>query len=191
MADSKKQKGNVGGTIGMVIGLIGAAAPIVTAALEKMPVKTEPQKEIEPLVTVPDICEKGFPLTLEQATEKLSSEGFKVIASEMVLNDAKPKYRTCIDTQVVDSRPKSKSKVKPGTTVVVRYISQDVINESRRLFDEAEQNKVEVRAQKTADRQKQIEQTKQVAADVIGRTKSSIGRIFTRSGRKEKDHEQE
>lgn len=175
MADSKKPSGNVGGTIGMIIGLVSAAAPILTAALNKLPEKSD---SVDILVSVPDLYTKGFPLTLEQATEKLSSEGFGVIASEMVLNDAKAKYRDCIDMQIVDSRPKSREKVKPGTTVIVRYITQDVIDESKRLFVEHERNKAEIRAQKTASRQDKIE-----------KVKSGVIKIFSRKGEGRKNHE--
>lgn len=175
MADSKKSSGNVGGTIGMIIGLVSAAAPIVTAALNKLPEKSD---SVDILVSVPDLYTKGFPLTLEQATEKLSSEGFGVIASKMVLSDAKAKYRDCIDKQIVDSRPKSREKVKPGTTVIIRYITQDVIDESKRLFVEYERNKAEIRAQKTASRQ-----------DKIDKIKSEVTKIFSRKGEGRKNHE--
>lgn len=180
MADSKKPKTNTSGTIGMVIGLIGAAAPIITAALDKIPAKEKPAKLSEPLVIVPDLYAKGFPLTLEQASEKLTSEGFKVISSKMALSDAKPKYRECLDTQVVDSRPKSGTKVKPGTTVIVRYITQEVVDESRRMFDDAEAHKAELRAQKTITRQKQVEQTKEVALGVVTKATGGVRKIFNR-----------
>lgn len=189
MADAKKSNNNVGGTIGMVIGLVSAAAPIITAALDKLPAKDKSTKASEPLAVVPDLYTKGFPLTLEQAKEKLSSEGFGVIASEMTVSNAKPKYKDCIDTQVVDSRPRSGEKTKPGTTVIVRYVTQEVIDESRRLFTELETQKAELRAQKSASRQEKIEQTKQLAVDVVGKTKSGVEKIFTRQGRKEKEHE--
>lgn len=186
MDDSKKQKGNISGTIGMLIGLIGAAAPIITTALEKMPAKSEPRQTAESLVIIPDLYTKGFPLTLEQASEKLSSEGFKVISSKMTLKDAKPKYRECIDMQVVDSRPRSRAKAKPGTTVIVRYITQDVIDESQKTFYEEERRKLEKKAQRTAGRQKQLEQTKQFAAGVINKTKNSAKKMFSRRDRKAK-----
>lgn len=167
MAEQKAPKSNAGGTIGMIIGLVGAAAPIITAALDKLPAKTETPGSAEPLVAVPELYTKGFPLTFEQASEKLSSEGFKVIGSKMLPADAKPKYRDCIDNQVIASRPKSKEKVKPGTTVILRYITQEVIDESRRIFTEEERQKNEAKAKKAADRQEKMAKVKETVEKIL------------------------
>lgn len=191
MADSKKQSNNVGGTLGAAIGLISVAAPIVTAVLEKLPAKSADNKAIEEKVIVPELYTKGFPLTLDQANEKLTSEGFKIIASKLTISDANIKYKDCFDMQVVDSQPKSKAKTKPGVAIIVRYITQDVIDESKKLFIEDERRKAEAKAQKLAKRAEQKDQAKQVVSDVTGKAKSSIGKIFTHHDRKETEHEQE
>lgn len=189
MADSQK-KNNVGGVLGAAIGLISVATPIVTTLLEKLPEKSTESKPDEERAIVPELYTKGFPLTLDQANEKLVSEGFKMIASKLSMNEADIKYKDCFDTQVVDSKPKSKEKTKPGTTVIVRYVTQDVITESQRLFSEMERHKMEKHNQKLVKRAEQKVQAKQMMVDVAEKTKNNVKKIFIRRDREETDYEQ-
>lgn len=191
MADSKKQSNNVGGTLGAAIGLISVAAPIVTALLDKLPVKSADNKAIVEKVIVPELYAKGFPLTLDQANEKLTSEGFKMIASKLTVSDAKIKYKDCFDMQVVDSQPKSKTRTKPGVTVIVRYVTQEVIDESKKLCEETEHRKAEEKAQKISKRAEQKNQAKQMVSSAIDVSKNRVGKIFVHHGEKENGHEQE
>ena len=175
MADSKKSKsgGNAAGVLGMAIGLLSAAAPIITTIVDKIPTETNGKKESELLVAVPDICMKGFPLTVEQVNEKLLSEGFKMMASEIALKDSHPKYRQCFDHQVVGYMPKGKAK--PGTMIDVRYVTQEVIDRSQAMFDEQEKKTAELKAKRVSDRQQRVE-----------RVKDGAKKIFSNHGRKEK-----
>lgn len=191
MADSQKKNNNVGGTLGAAIGLISVAAPIVTALLDKLPVKSADNKVAVEKVIVPELYTKGFPLTLDQANEKLISEGFKMIASKLTVSDAKIKYKDCFDMQVVDSQPKSKTRTKPGVTVIVRYVTQEVINESKKLFEETERRKAEEKAQKILKRAEQKDQAKQMVSDAIDVSKNGIEKLFAHHGGKENEHEQE
>ena len=53
------------------------------------------------------------------------------------MSEADPKYRHCEDTQVIDSNPKKGVRVKVGTTVCLRYITAEVIEESQKIFDDS------------------------------------------------------
>lgn len=188
MADSQKQNSNAGNVLGLAIGLISAASPVVIEFIKRFPKES---KADEVLTPVPALYAKGFPLTVEQASIKLSSEGFGVIASELTLREANPKYRECFPMQVVSSDPKSHTKKKPGTIVTIRYVTQEVIEESQKLFDEAEKKKADEKGRRLETRQKQVEQVKQKTTEVVGKTRDNFGKIFANRGRKDKKHEQE
>lgn len=171
MAKSDKPKsGNAAGVLGVAIGLLSAAAPIVTTIVDKLPAKSEDEKATQSIVAVPNLCMKGFPLTVEQAREKLSSEGFKMMANEIALKNAHPKYRHCSDLQVVDYAPKGKAR--PGTMIDVRYATQELIDKSQKLFEEQEVRKTELKAKRTCNRQRRIEQVREGAKRVFLNHKS-------------------
>lgn len=71
---------------------------------------------------------------MEQAEELLTERGLKVSKSKLRMKEADPKYRDYEDTQVIDSNPKQGVKVKIGTTVCLRYITAEVIEESQRYL---------------------------------------------------------
>lgn len=132
------------------------------------------------LIEVPQICDKDFPLSLEQAVELLESYGFKVTAVKMQSQDADVKYRQCFDSQVIVSVPKPKQKVSPDTRIILKYITQDTINESQRLYEVAEQRKndlAEVRSIKHAERKEKV---KRIASDAVDILQGSIKTVQTK-----------
>ena len=69
-----------------------------------------------------------------------------------LIKEADPKYRDYEDTQVIDSNPKQGAKVKIGTTVCLRYITAEVIEESQKIFDDSVRIKREAKEQKAAEK---------------------------------------
>lgn len=116
----------------IAIALINTVIPIIDRRWE-----SKPENEVK----VPHICKKGFPVDLEQATLMLTGAGLVAIPTEVRSADAHPRYKDCKDMQVVDSDPKPDSKVKSGSSVVVKYVTQDVIDASKLIFSKQSKRK--------------------------------------------------
>lgn len=129
---SNKNISGVIGAIGAVGGLITAVTPLVEKAIDNA--QNKPTEKIDTKVIIPELYRKGFPIDLEQAEELLTERGLKVSKSKLRMKEADPKYRDYEDMQVIDSNPKQGTKVKIGTTVCLRYITAEVIEESQKYL---------------------------------------------------------
>lgn len=67
--------------------------------------------------------------------------GLKSSTSKLTIKEANPRYKDCFDSQVIGSNPKQGTVVKIGSTVCLRYIPDEVIIESQKIFDELQRNK--------------------------------------------------
>lgn len=194
MAKPKKPNGNIGGTLGLVAGIVGAVTPLAVELIDRIPKKEElgPSEE---LIFMPELCSKKFPLKLDEAKELLESRGLKALPIEVRLRDACSKYKDCFDFQVVGSNQKPNSKIKPGDTVIVQYVTQEVIDESRRIFGEAEQQKAALKQERAVKRAEQIERAKIVAGDTAAKARAGVEKMIRRDKKKElgkeNSHEQE
>lgn len=194
MAKPKKPNGNIGGTLGLVAGIIGAVTPLAVELIDRIPKKEElgPSEE---LIFMPELCSKKFPLKLDEAKELLESRGLKALSIEVRLRDACVKYKDCFELQVVGSDRKPNSKLKPGDTVIVQYVTQEVINESRRIFEEAEQQKAALKQERAVKRAEQMERAKAVAGDTAAKARAGVEKMIRRDKKKElgkeSSHEQE
>lgn len=167
---SNKNIAGIIGAIGAVGGLINAAAPLVEKAIDNT--------KNDSKVVIPELYRKGFPIDLEQAEELLTERGLKFSKSKLRMKEADPKYRDYEDTQVIDSNPKQGTKVKIGTTVCLRYITAEVIEESQKIFDDGVRIKQEVKEQKAAEKQEQKERFRKSVSETIDSAKSGLGKIF-------------
>lgn len=140
--------------------------------------QNKPTEKIDTKVTIPELYRKGFPIDLEQAEELLTECGLKVSKSRLRIKEADPKYRDYEDTQVIDSNPKQGAKVKIGTTVCLRYITAEVIEESQKIFDDSVRIKQEAKEQKAAEKQEKKERLKESVSETIDSAKSGLGKIF-------------
>lgn len=172
---SNKNITGIIGAIGVAEALINAATPLVEKAIDNA--QNKPEK-IDTKVVIPELYRKGFPINLEQAEELLTECELKVSKSKLRLKEADSKYRNCEDTQIIDSSPKQGTKVKIGTTVCLRYITAEVIEESQRIFDNDIRIKREVKEKKTAERKEQKERLKESVSETMDSAKSSLGKIF-------------
>lgn len=194
MAKPKKPNGNIGGTLGLVAGIVGAVTPLAVELIDRIP-KKEELSPSEELIFMPELCSKKFPLKLDEAKELLESRGLKALPIEVRLRDACVKYKDCFELQVVGSDRKPNSKLKPGDTVIVQYVTQEVINESRRIFEEAEQQKAALKQERAVKRAEQMERAKAVAGDTAAKARASVEKMIRRDKKKElgkeNSHEQE
>ncbi len=173
--NSNKNMAGIIGAIGAVGGLINAAAPLVEKAIDNT--QNKPDKA-NGKVVIPELYRKGFPIDLAQAEELLTERGLKVSKSKLRKKEADPKYRDYEDTQVIDSNPKQGAKVKVGTTVCLRYITADVIEESQKIFDDGVRIKQEAKEQKAAEKQEKKERLKESVSETMDFAKSGLGKIF-------------
>lgn len=182
MGESKKSgKGSNDVLTSVVVPLVTTVAvPIVSKVIDNT-------KNIEPkeLVEIPALYEKGFPLELAQAVELLESNGFRVTKSKLIKSDAHAKYRNCLDTQVIDSNPKQKKKVKPGTVICLRYITSEVIEESQKIYDAVESAKQEEQIKKQKIREERKNRNKEKFSKVTGTVKNSVQKVVHRTDKKE------
>lgn len=194
MAKPKKPNGNIGGTLGLVAGIVGAVTPLVVELIDRIP-KKEELSPSEELIFMPELCSKKFPLKLDEAKELLESRGLKALPIEVRLRDACVKYKDCFELQVVGSDRKPNSKLKPGDTVIVQYVTQEVIDESRRIFEEAEKQKAALKQERAVKRAEQMERAKAVAGDTAAKARAGVEKMIRRDKKKElgkeNSHEQE
>lgn len=184
MAKLKKPNGNIGGTLGLVAGIVGAVTPLAVELIDRIP-KKEESGPSEELIFMPELCSKKFPLKLDEAKELLESRGLKTLPIEVRLQDACAKYKDCFEFQVVGSDRKPNSKLKPGNTVIVQYVTHEVIDESRRIFEEAEQKKAALKQERAVKRLEQMERAKAVAGDTAAKARAGIEKMIHRDKKKE------
>lgn len=182
MANSKKKSssaGKIAGTAGVVL----SAVELIPRIVDVVQPVVDPliHKDQENYILVPDLYKKDFLLTLQQATELLSNYGLKALPSKLQVGDANPKYRKCFDQQVIGSTPKQGQKVLPGSTVILKYITQDVIDASQLIFDEAEKRKAETKQIKIEKRTARFEQAKTVTVDTAKKAKDVILKVLPHS----------
>lgn len=194
MAKPKKPNGNIGGTLGLVAGIVGAVTPLAVELIDRIP-KKEELSPSEELIFMPELCSKKFPLKLDEAKELLESRGLKALPIEVRLRDACVKYKDCFELQVVGSDRKPNSKLKPGDTVIVQYVTQEVIDESRQIFEEAEKQKAALKQERAVKRAEQMERAKAVAGDTAAKARAGVEKMIRRDKKKElgkeNPHEQE
>lgn len=173
---SNKNISGVIGAIGAVGGLITAVTPLVEKAIDNA--QNKPTEKMDMKVIIPELYRKGFPIDLEQAEEFLIERGLKFSKSKLRMKEADPKYRDYEDMQVIDSNPKQGTKVKIGTTVCLRYITAEVIEESQKIFDDSVRIKQEAKEQKAAEKQEKKERLKESVSKTMDSAKSGLEKIF-------------
>lgn len=170
MGDSNSKNSKLKGIGGIL--LTSVAVPIADKVIEKIADRIEEQP-IEENVTVPVLYTR-IHLTLEQAVKSVEAVGLKAIPVEIHPQKASAKYKDCFEYQVVDSEPKQNKRVKPGTGIRLIFVTKEVIEESRKIFDAAEGRKAERKEERATARARQKEIVKQKVTDIVTKTKSKI-----------------
>lgn len=161
--------------------LLALAKPVADTIQDYASKTTEERKR---LVSVPDLYSKEYPLSVEQAVELLNNCGLKSTLVKTSIDDSDVKYRKCFDSQVISTKPKRNQKVEPGTMILVKYITQEVIDESQKIFAEREARKNESALQKKNKHLEREQKTKQI----VQTARSKVQKVFQKS--KEDDNEQ-
>lgn len=177
MSDNKNSNKNVSG-IAAGITMAASVLPLVKPAIDA--VRDYADKTIEErkkLVAIPELYSKEYPLTKEQAVEILDSCGLKATLVKAAMSDANVQYRNCFDMQVIKSHPKAKQKVERGSSVLVKYITQEVIDESQKMYELAEKQKTEMQIAKVTKQEERKEKTKQMMTDVMSNARKGIEKI--------------
>ena len=133
------------------------------------------------MISIPKLYQPGFPLDVDMVVSLLEQQGFKTATSQLQMKDANAKYKDCIDNQVVGTNPRQGKKVKIGSIICVRYITKEVIEESKKIFCDAEQAKTELKESKAAEKQKRREHTKEKMTDAIDTANCKIKKMFKRN----------
>ena len=185
MSPKKTSSGNHKKSIAPTVLSALTIAPAIITAVEEL---IDKLPDIPSKVGVPQLYGLGFPLKLDQAITRLTKVGLTVMPSELSIGEADPKYRNCVDSEVVDSDPKSKRKVAVGYPVIIRYVTQEVIDESKRLFEELERQKAEANRIKNEKREHQKAQAQRTIADAAIQVKGLPEKIlhYNKKGTKSK-----
>lgn len=134
------------------------------------------------MVEVPEIHSADYHLKLEDAKRWLEEDGLR---AEPVLARPNINFRGCVDGEVVASNYKAKQRVKPGTRIIVKYVTTEVIEESQRMYDEIQQKK---QAQKDKNKQRvndMVAGVQQGINDMAQGTKKKIDRLGIKRDRKQ------
>lgn len=178
---SNKNNGKTVDTIEAIEALVTTATPLVEKVIDNAQNKSH--EKLNGTVIIPELYREGFPLSLEQAEKLLEDCGLKTMRVELKLTDADPKYKNCFDTQVLDSSPKQGTNVKVGSTVCLQYITEAVIAESKKMFEEAEQSNAIIMEQKLAEKTERKKHTKEMASLAADKAKNGIGKMLDAGGK--------
>lgn len=163
--------------------LLTVAKPVADTIQDYASKTSEDRKR---LVSVPELYSKEYPLSVEQAVELLDNCGLKSTLVKTSIDDADVKYRKCFASQVISTKPKGKQKVEPGTMVLVKYITQEVIDESQKIFEELEAKKNEVALNKKNKHLEREQRTKQIVQEA----RSKVQKVF-RKNKEDNDEQKE
>ena len=175
-----KKKASTNKFTGMaaVVTMVTSVAPLVQPAIKVVREYTDKiVEDRKKLITVPEIYSKEYPLSVEQAEEILESCGLKATLVKMNLSDADIRYRRCFDTQVVRTNPRAKQKVEQGTCILLKYITQEVIDESQRIYELAEKHKEESSLKRREKQTARKEKTKRMTSETIAIASNSLKKV--------------
>ena len=116
------------------------------------------------MVEVAEIHASDYHLKLDDAIRWLEEDGLK---TEAVIVKPDIAFKDCIDMEVVGANYKLGQKVKPGTRIIVKYVTVDVVKASRKIYREQEKTK----AKEKQDKIDKIEKIKQEKKDKVEKNK--------------------
>ena len=178
-----KKKIEAGGAIGAAVGGIIFSNLIqpyikefVNAIVNKLDYQIKNSKDGK--ITIPDMCQPDFPLDVETVVSLLEDKKFITATVPLQLKDANSKYKDCINNQVVGTSPKQGKRVELESIIKVRYITQEVIDASIKIFEDEEKAKAELKEQKAIEKQERRDHRKEKVSEVTDKARNTIGHIF-------------
>ena len=130
--------------LNMLVKVVGAGVPDLIKLADKL------LSQRDGTVEVPKVISDDFRLTLEQAESWLIQDG---LTPRPVLVNPDIAYKDCSDREVVATNYKLGKKVKTGTPIILQYVTAEVIDASKKLYEESEKEKIN-KAQKKDDEAK-------------------------------------
>ncbi len=100
------------------------------------------------LGTMPELYSKHLAMHTDCAEDILKGCGLNYVLVPMTVKNASVLYKECFDGEVIHTNPRPHTKIEPTETVIVSYITQEVIDKSIILYEEAERAKAEKLKQK-------------------------------------------
>lgn len=135
------------------------------------------------LVEVAEVYSDSYHVDVEDAKRWLEEDGLR---AETVLALPDIAYKDCRESEVVASNFKLGEKVKPGTRIILIYVTAEVIGASRLLFEEFEKLKEEKAAKSKQSRDKAKESVQKGFNSVVATTQKGIGGLLSKIPKKEK-----
>ncbi len=128
-----KEAVKIATSMATIVGTVVTAAQPAKEALDE---RNEKRKDY---VEIPTFYGKDFSVSLDKAQVMLEKIGLVSVSAEIT----KPsmKYKDEKKLVVIKTIPHAKKKVAPGSTVTISYLTESVIKESQKLFDEQEKQK--------------------------------------------------
>jgi len=137
-------------------------------------------EERELLVEVPEVISSDYHLKLDDAIRWLEEDGFR---AEAVVVKPDVSYKDCEDLEVVATNYELKKKVKPGTRIILRYVTSDVIEASQKLFEESEKMKAKAKQKKT----KEAKINRKKREKIVTNVQKGVGNVFANTQKGIKD----
>jgi hypothetical protein len=147
--------------------------PVINTVAKTVKEKFEERKD---LINIPELYSRDFPIKLERGIILLKECNLKV--EPVAVRDANIKYKDCFDLQIIGSKPKHKQKVKPGTIVFLKYVTSEVIEESKKLFLEKTNKRSEQKEKNKRIVDGVITNVQRGAIDITTKTKNQIERVL-------------
>lgn len=185
MADIKKIKsslkdaGDIANALVVVSSALAILQPAANVIANTLKDKVEERKD---LVSIPELYTKDIPMKLDRAKILLEECGFKV--EPIAIREANIKYKDCFDLQIVGSKPKHKQKVKPGTIIFLKYVTSEIIEESKKMFDLSEKHRAEIKLEKAKNRSEQKEKNRKIVDDVTSSIQERVMSVAVKKSTK-------
>lgn len=166
---------NHASAISVVVGLVSTAVTFFVEIADKR----EQKFNVSTCNTI------EHPMTIEELKEYLEKAEVKAVYIPMKVSEADPKYRDCFELQVVDVTPSG--RITRGDIVQVHYITSEVINKSRCLYEDSEQQRTTAELEKQRKQSEQKMRTRHMVTERIDVLKQEIKKIptaFYKNGKK-------
>lgn len=111
-------------------------------------------EEKESLVQIAEVHSSDYHVKLADAKRWLEEDGLKV---EAVVVKPDIAFKDCVDMEIVATNFKLNQKVKPGTRVILKYVTTEVIDASQKIFDEVEKQRMDAEEEKVAKKLEQAQ----------------------------------
>lgn len=138
-------------------------------------------------IKIPNLCQPDFPLKVDVVVSLLEDKKFTTLTAPLQLSDANSKYKDCIDTQVVEIAPKQGKRVDIGEVIKIKYITQEVIEASIKIFQDEEKEKIEYREKKALEKLEHKERRKEKMSVIMDKAKETVGGILNKEKKGDKE----